>query len=637
MTGRKHQVTYEPSGTTAHVPTGTTLFNAAHWAGIPIESTCGGRGTCGKCKVRVVQGDAERTLADYRHVSEGLDEGWRLSCQCEVTEDMVVDVPRPMSVPKAATMGVGRFVLLEPNAVKYLLTLSPPTLDDARSRLRRVTDALVDEGLEVAHAASVLPKLALAVDDEGTSAITATVVGNLLIDVERGDTTERLFGVSIDVGTTTVVATLMDLRAGAAAAVESTINRQAPFGADVLTRVSHTQMHGPDGLAELRAAIVATIDGLLGSVCATAGIVREEVLEVVAAGNATMLHLLLGVDPESIGRSPFTATFLDAQDLRAADAGIAIHPEGRLVLFPSVGAYVGADIVADMLATGIARDHERRLLVDVGTNGEIVVGNEDRVVSTAAPAGPAFEGGQILHGMRATEGAIEGVALDVDAEDAESAVRLQVIGGDVEPRGICGSGLIDAVAQLRLVGLLSDGGMMSSPDDAVAASHPLADRLRVDDEGVRAFALTDDIVLTQRDVRELQQAKGAIATGIEAAMRERGLTPDDLDEVLLAGSFGTYIDPLGARVLGLVPPVAVHKIRAVGNTASEGAKMALLSFRERGVAFELPAFVDYLELSGVEDFNERFIANVSFPPLESVRPGAVEGDERAGGDSARRR
>ena len=626
MPGRKHQVTYEPTGTTAHVPTGTTLFNAAHWAGIPIESTCGGRGTCGKCKVRVVQGHAERTLADYRHVSEGLDEGWRLSCRCEVTEDMVVDVPRAMSVPKAATMGVGRFVLLEPNAVKYVLTLSPPTLDDARSRLRRVTDALVDEGLGVTHAASVLPLLAVTIDDEDASTITATVVGDRLVDVERGDTTERLFGVAIDVGTTTVVATLMDLRAGAAAAVESTINRQAPFGADVLTRVSHTQMHGPEGLDALQAAIVATIDGLLGSVCATAGVTRDEVLEVVAAGNATMLHLLLGVDPESIGRSPFTATFLETQDLRAADAGIVIHPEGRLVLFPSVGAYVGADIVADMLATGIARDAERRLLVDVGTNGEIVVGNEERVITTAAPAGPAFEGGQILHGMRATEGAIEGVALDVAAEDA---VSLQVIGGNVEPRGICGSGLIDAVAQLRLAGLLSDSGMLMSPDDAVAAEHPLAGRLRVDDEGVRAFALTDDIVLTQRDIRELQQAKGAIATGIEAAMRERGLAPADLDEVLLAGSFGTYIDPLGARVLGLVPPVAVHRIRAVGNTASEGAKMALLSFRERGVAFELPAFVEYLELSGVEDFNERFIANVSFPPLDTVRPGAVAGDDLA--------
>ena len=626
MTGRKHQVTYEPSGTTAHVPTGTTLFNAAHWAGIPIESTCGGRGTCGKCKVKVVQGHAERTLADYRHVSEGLDEGWRLSCQCEVAEDMVVDVPRAMSTPKAATMGVGRFVLLEPNVVKYVLTLTPPTLDDARSRLRRVTDALVDEGLEVTHAASVLPLLAATIDDEDASTITATVVGDRLVDVEPGDTTERLFGVAIDVGTTTVVATLMDLRAGAAAAVESTINRQAPFGADVLMRVSHTQMHGPEGLDALQAAIVATIDGLLGSVCATAGVARDEVLEVVAAGNATMLHLLLGVDPESIGRSPFTATFLEAQDLRAADAGIAIHPEGRLVLFPSVGAYVGADIVADMLATGIARDAERRLLVDVGTNGEIVVGNEERVITTAAPAGPAFEGGQILHGMRATEGAIEGVALDVAAEDA---VSLQVIGGDVEPRGICGSGLIDAVAQLRLAGLLSDSGMLMSPDDAIAAERPLASRLRVDDEGVRAFALTDDIVLTQRDIRELQQAKGAIATGIEAAMRERGLGPADLDEVLLAGSFGTYIDPLGARVLGLVPPVALHKIRAVGNTASEGAKMALLSFRERGVAFELPVFVEYLELSGVEDFNERFIANVSFPPLDTVRPGAVAGDDAA--------
>jgi uncharacterized 2Fe-2S/4Fe-4S cluster protein (DUF4445 family) len=559
-------------------------------------------------------------------VSEGLDEGWRLSCQCEVAEDMVVDVPRAMTVPKAATMGVGRFVLLEPNAVKHLLTLEAPTIEDPRSRLRRVTDALVEVGLEVQHAASVLPRLAAAIDDEDDSVVTATVVGDRLIDVEPGDTTDRSFGVSIDVGTTTVVATLMDLVAGAAAAVESTINRQAPYGADVLTRVSHTQMHGPEALQQLREAIVGTIDGLLGSVCATAGIAREDVLEVVAAGNATMLHLLLGVDPESIGRSPFIATFLEAQDLRAADAGIAIHPEGRLGLFPSIGAYVGADIVADIVATGIARERVTRLLVDVGTNGEIAVGNDERVVTTAAPAGPAFEGGQILHGMRATEGAIEGVTLHVAPKDGGAEVRLQVIGGDVEPRGLCGSGLIDVVAQLRLAGMLTDGGMLLSPDEAIEQQHPFAGRLQVDDEGVRRFALTDDVAITQRDIRELQQAKGAIATGIEAAMRERGLVADDLDEVLLAGSFGTYIDPLGARVLGLVPPVAIEKIRAVGNTASEGAKMALLSFREREVAFELPAFVEYLELSGVADFNERFIANVGFPPLDLVRPGAVVGD-----------
>jgi uncharacterized 2Fe-2S/4Fe-4S cluster protein (DUF4445 family) len=284
-----------------------------------------------------------------------------------------------------------------------------------------------------------------------------------------------------------------------------------------------------------------------------------------------------------------------------------------VALFPSIGAYVGADIVGDIVATGIVREPQRRLLVDVGTNGEIVVGSEERVVATAAPAGPAFEGGQILHGMRATEGAIEGVVLDRDA----GGVRLQVIGGDVEPRGICGSGLIDVVAQLRLAGLLKENGILLSHDEGLEQGHPLAAHL-VDREGIRAFALTDDVLLTQLDVRELQSAKGAIATGIEVAMDELAVGPGDLDEVLLAGSFGTYIDPLSARVLGLVPPVSVDRIKAVGNTASEGAKMALMSFREREVAFELPGFVEYVELSGAADFNDRFIRNLAFPPLDRV-------------------
>jgi uncharacterized 2Fe-2S/4Fe-4S cluster protein (DUF4445 family) len=232
-------------------------------------------------------------------------------------------------------------------------------------------------------------------------------------------------------------------------------------------------------------------------------------------------------------------------------------------------------------------------------------------VATAAPAGPAFEGGQILHGMRATQGAIEGVALD------EEGVHLQVIGGDVTPRGICGSGLIDVVAQLRLVGLLRENGILFSAEEATLAGHPLAERI-VDRDGIRAFELAEGVLLTQLDVRELQSAKGAIATGIEVAMAELGVDADDLDEVMLAGSFGTYINPASARVFGLVPPVAVQRIRAVGNAASEGAKMALMSFREREVAFELPAFVEYLELSGAADFNDRFIANLAFPALDTL-------------------
>jgi uncharacterized 2Fe-2S/4Fe-4S cluster protein (DUF4445 family) len=605
----KLAVTYLPSDTTVHVPAGTTLFHAAHWAGLPIDSTCGGRGTCGKCGVKVLQGHAERTLADYRHLSDTLDEGWRLSCQAEVHEDTVCEVPRLMHTPKAATMGVGRFVLLEPNVQKLLLDLDEPSLEDARSHLRRVRDALAIEGLEVSYGPAILPRLALVLE-EGVTAVTATVVGDHLVDVEPGDTRERMFGVSFDIGTTTVVATLVDLRSGATAAIASTINKQATFGADVIARMGHS-MTGPEAVRELTEAVLATVNGLLDEVFAAADVPREHVYEAVVVGNATMLHLLLGVEPRSIALSPFVATFLEAQDLSAADVGFGIHPEGRIALFPSIGAYVGADIVGDIVATGLAREPEKRLLVDVGTNGEIVCGNQDRVVATAAPAGPAFEGGQILCGMRATDGAIEGVVL------TNGEVELQVIGGaGVAPKGLCGSGLIDVVAQLRLAGLVKATGLFCTDEEL--AGHPLASHVRMRGD-LRVFALTDDVVLTQLDIRELQSAKGAIATGIEVAMREIGYSAADLDEVLLAGSFGTYINPESARVLGLVPPVPVDRIKAVGNSASEGAKMALMSFREREVAAELPGVVEYVELSGAEDFNDMFIANLGLPELEAVR------------------
>ncbi|MDP9329195.1 MAG: ASKHA domain-containing protein [Actinomycetota bacterium] len=611
---RKHAVTYHPSGKMVHAPEGTTLFNAAHWAGLPIDSTCGGRGTCGKCGVKILSGHADRTLADYRHLSDKLDEGWRLSCQAIIGEDTECEVPRLMRSPKAATMGVGRFVLLEPNVRKLFLKLEAPSMEDPRSHLKRLEDALVTEGIEVRHSPTILPTLALVLE-EGVTDVTATLVGEHLIDVEQGDTRARMFGISFDIGTTTVVATLVDLTNGAAAAVGSTINRQAPFGADVIARMGHA-MTGPDAIEQLRIAVMETVNALIAEVCESAEVdASREVYECVVVGNATMLHLLLGVDPRSIALSPFVATFLEQQDLEAAEAGFAIHADGRVAMFPSIGAYVGADIVGDIVATGLARDRERRLLVDVGTNGEIAVGNEDRVVATSAPAGPAFEGGQILHGMRATDGAIEGVVL------TNGVVELQVIGGDIEPRGLCGSGLIDVVAQLRLAGLLLENGVLRSRDELAAEGHPLAAHV-VDRDGVKAFALTDAVLLTQLDIRELQSAKGAISTGIEVAMNELGVTAGDLDEVMLAGSFGTYINPQSARVVGLVPPVPVERIKAVGNTASEGAKMALLSFREREVAFELPGFVEYLELSGAPDFNERFIANLGFPPLEGlVAPG----------------
>ncbi len=604
---RKVEVTFRPHDRTTRVPEGTTLFNAAHWIGLPIESTCGGRGTCGKCRVQVLAGEVGITPADRRHLSEEeLAAGWRLACESVLEGDVECFVPALMRAPKAATMGLSRFVLLEPNVHKVHLALEPPTLEDARSDVERIRAALEAEGYGVRLGLPVLRHLPIALRASAFE-VTAVLCGEHLVAVEPGDTTGVSYGVAVDVGTTTVVATLMDLTTGAAAAVASNLNQQAPFGADVISRIARTRME-ETAAAELQRSVVETINGLLDEVYAQAGVGPERVYEMVVAGNATMLHLLLGVDAHPISVAPFVPAFREPLDLAAAELGIRIHPEGRIQLLPSIGAYVGADIVAGIQATGLTRDPELRLFVDVGTNGEIVLGNADRILATASPAGPAFEGGHVRAGMRAAEGAIEGVSL------TDGEVRLQVI-GDAEPRGICGSGLIDAVAQLRLVGLLDASGRLVAPEQV--PDHPLADRI-VEIEGMRAFLLAPGVPLTQRDIRELQSAKGAIATGINAVMELMGVTAADLHQVLLAGSFGTYINPASARVIGLVPPVPVERIVAVGNAAGEGAKMALVSFREREMAFDLLRRVEYVELSGQEGFNEAFLTAVRFPELEEV-------------------
>jgi uncharacterized 2Fe-2S/4Fe-4S cluster protein (DUF4445 family) len=387
------------------------------------------------------------------------------------------------------------------------------------------------------------------------------------------------------------------------------LNGQAPFGADVISRVSYTMLEA-DGLATLHARVVATINDLVERLLASAGVAREHVYEAVAVGNATMLHILLGIDPEPISLAPFIPAIEQAVSLPARDAGVRLHPEARLSTLPHLGAYVGADIVGGILATGIARnaDEKLRLYVDVGTNGEIVIGSAVRTLATAAPAGPAFEGAQIRCGMRASDGAIEGVRIDDD-------VHLQVIGGDVSPLGICGSGLVDVVAELLKCGLVDSSGRLMRPEQVRGAlPEGLVQRL-ITVGAMRAFALAPeyDIVLTQPDIRALQFAKGAIAAGIDVLMQQLGLCAADLHEVLLAGSFGSYINPASARAIGLVPWVPVERIVAVGNAAGEGAKIALLSFREREAAKRIPEFIEYVELSGRPEFNDIFTDALAFP------------------------
>jgi uncharacterized 2Fe-2S/4Fe-4S cluster protein (DUF4445 family) len=604
---RKLEVTYQPFDRTTRVPPGTTLFSAAHWIGLPIDSTCGGRGTCGKCKVRVLEGASEVTTADHRLLrKDEVESGWRLSCQARIYEDMTCEVPQLLRVPKAATMGLSRLVIIDPNVRKVYLELTEPDLHDQRSDVTRLRDALTAEGHDMSASVQVLRTLPKTLRDAGFK-VTAVLAGEHLVAVEPGDTTEDCFGVAFDVGTTTLVGTLMNLRTGMAAAVSSTLNGQAPFGADVISRISHA-MNGADSIEELKAAVVATLNGILDDLYREAGVSPERTYEAVVVGNVTMLHLLLGIDPTPISMMPFTPTFMDALSVPASEVGLRIHPAGYIQTLPALGAYVGADIVSGVLATNIAREDKMRVFVDVGTNGEIVIGSSQRTLATAAPAGPAFEGSQIKCGMRATDGAIEGVQLG-------EGVELQVIGGDVAPLGLCGSGLVDAVAQLLNVGLLDHSGRMRSAADV--PDHPLADRL-IEVEGVRAFLLAEGVYLSQRDVRELQFAKGSIATGIKILMSILGVAASELDEIYLGGSFGSYLNPESAKIIGLVPDVDVDKIIAVGNSAGEGAKIALLSYRERQVAFELPSRIEYVELSGRSDFNDAFVEVLRFPDLELV-------------------
>jgi len=613
----KLKVTFLPKEVSTRVPAGTTLFHAAAWTGQPVESTCGGRGTCGKCRVLILEGSRVVTPADQEHLSpDDIEAGWRLSCQQEVRSEMRVEVPRLLTTPKTAMFGVGRQVLLDPNVHKVHLRLEEPALHDQRSDYRRLKEALKREGFALSADLPVLrtlPRALRAADFD----VTAVLCGEALVALEPGDTTRECHGVAFDLGTTTIVGSLLDLNTGETRAVASTLNAQAIHGGDVLSRISYT-MGRAEGLEELQRMAAYTINGILERLLGEAGVAPERVYEITVAGNMTMMHLLLGIDPEPISVTPFAPAVSHGLRVRARDLGLAIHPHGLAYLFPAIGAYVGGDIVAGLLATALPRGDRLRLFVDVGTNGEIALGHEQRTVATAAPAGPAFEGAEISCGMRATTGAIEGVTI------TEDAVALQTI-EDAPPIGLCGSGLIDAVAQLYKRGLMDATGRMRSADE-LRASVPasLTSRL-ISVDGVRAFVLATPeetggraVLFTQKDVRQLQFAKGSIASGIQVLMKVMGVTAADLQEVMLAGAFGSYIHPDSARMIGLVPPVLVSRIRAVGNAAGEGAKIALLSYREREAAEAMPERVEYIELSGREDFNDIFMSVLGFPSLDAL-------------------
>ncbi|HEX4678539.1 MAG TPA: ASKHA domain-containing protein [Gaiellaceae bacterium] len=575
------------------VPAGTTLFDGASWNGVAIDSTCGGHGTCKKCKVRVATGEQAIDAVDPRAFTpDELKAGWRLACRAQAAEDLVVEVPPLQTRPKAALAGVGRHVILRPAVQKRYLELTEPTLEDQTSDLERVLQAMDDVEpvvpLEVVRAMGHTLR-------ESNWQVTAVLVDNVLVDIEPGDTTARRFAIAYDLGTTTCVATLLDLETGLPAAVQSILNMQQPFGADVITRISATMMD-PDALGMLGDRAHETLATLTKEVCEEASVDPSEVYEIVIAGNQTMMQLALGIDPEPLSMAPFTIAARQLPAAKASDFGVTVHERAPAVLFPALGAYVGPDIVAGILATGLTLDKRTRLFIDVGTNSEIVLGSSAEALATAAPAGPAFEAAQIRCGMRAADGAIEGVKI-VDGE-----VELTVI-GDVEAVGLCGSGLVDAVAELVSAGILDHSGRF------VLGSSPQLGK--IGEENV--FYLHKDVFLSQRDVRELQFAKASIATGWQILCNDMGVDPTEISQVLLGGSFGSYLTASSAVKIGLVPKLPLMRIVSAGNVAGEGAKIAALSITERAAAQAVLDEVRYVELSGRTDFNDLFIDQLSFP------------------------
>ena len=593
------------------VPTGVSAFDAASWNGIAIDSTCGGYGTCKKCRIKVTTGDVEPSKLDYRAFTESeIKEGWRLACLVRAAKDVTLDVPPLTTRPKAATVGVGRQVILRPAVQKRYVELVEPTLHDQRTDIVRLFDAIDDIEATVSLAAMRnLPKVLRA----SYFKVTAVFVDQELIEIEAGDTTAVRYGIAYDLGTTTVVATLLDLNTGTPVAVKSMLNKQQPFGADVITRISATMMD-PTALDRLRGLAQQTLAELSAEVCEEAGVDPLNVYEVALAGNATMTQLALGIDPEPLGVAPFIMASASFPDVQASELGINVHPRAKAVIMPSLGAYVGGDIVAGALASGMDRDKRLRLFIDVGTNCEIILGDGEKILATAAPAGPAFEAASIKCGVRAASGAIE---------------TIKVVDGDLEigtientkAIGICGSGLVDACACLVQLGLLDNSGRFVTPEEAAIAAPKLAHRL-VEREGERVFVLTwggtegdlnDCVFLTQRDVRELQFAKAAIATGWALLLEEFGVQESEVQQVLLAGSFGSYLSPASAVKIGLVPKLPVMRIVSAGNVAGEGAKMVLLSAQERNGAMALLDEIDYIELSDRADFNDKFVERLSFP------------------------
>jgi uncharacterized 2Fe-2S/4Fe-4S cluster protein (DUF4445 family) len=649
-----------PSGLRGEIPLGTNLLEGARLLGVELESICGGRQTCGKCQISVEEGDfpkhgitsartnssaVEGREAAYwqRHGSNGR----RLACATQALGDLLITVPeesqaRKQIIAKAARE---RAVDVQPAVRQRYVECEAASLDDPRGDWERLKEAMLRQwGLaDLTIDPVVLPALQPALRT-GKNAVTVSLWQDSEVLRVQPGYVEGVYGLAIDVGSTTVAAHLCDLRTGAVLATETMMNPQVRFGEDLMSRVSFGMMNA-DGVRRMHQAIIEGLSQLAEKSALTAGLSANDILDVVLVGNSVMHHLVLGIDPVELGGAPFALAVSGPLDLKARDIGLnAVHAAARVHTLPCIAGQNGADNVSVLLAEAPHEQDQMTLIVDIGTNAEILLGDRGQILAASSPTGPAFEGAQITHGQRAAQGAVERVR--INPEDLE--VKFKVIGREewidntteASATGICGSGIIEAVAEMFLAGIIDKNGRF------VEAASQHSWRVRFNGRsGEFVLAKPDQaasgapIVITQNDVRSIQLAKAALYAGVKLLMRRRNV--DRVDRILLAGAFGSFISPRHAMVLGLIPDCDLGHVTAVGNSAGDGARIALLNRQRRTEAAELARQVEYVSIAVEPNFQDEFVAAMAlphavdpFPELDQLLPGKLK---RQGNERVRRR
>ncbi|MDR3643608.1 MAG: ASKHA domain-containing protein, partial [Clostridia bacterium] len=607
--------TFEPGNHRVIVPEGSTVMQAIAAAGLTLDLPCGGKGTCGKCRITILGSRLQPAEGEIRALEEKeISQGVRLACKTEIHESMTIQL-HTASEPAYHILQAtdARACRIEPLIEKCCIETDVPSLSDQRSDLERIKDRLIRKNGSYKNLKMRIPALRELPEKlrEANYQITVVTDGSEILGVEKGNTEGRMLGIAFDIGTTTIVGYLMDLYSGAELAVSSCLNPQVKFGADVICRCNYA-VQNQNGLCALQASLLNVIDRLIGEAAEKSSASRDDIYSVTIVGNTCMHHLFLGLTPKNIASSPFVPVVSEPVDLDAADLGLHVNPVGRVFVLPNIAGFVGADTVGVILATDLDQSSDLRLAIDIGTNGEIVLGSCERLVACSTAAGPAFEGAQIGCGMRGAAGAIDHLRFG-------EKLTYSVI-GDEKAQGICGSGLLDILAGFVELGMINKRGKLLPPGQFTNPAAKVFEKHMITHEGANAFLVADGsetahgrpILITQKDITALQLAKGAMAAGIRVLMEETGVSLADIGEVLLAGAFGNYMDPHSACAIGLIPPELESRIRAVGNAAGTGSRMALLSRSEYRRADEIASKVQYIELGSHKQFNMKFALGMRF-------------------------